>query len=136
MGTMADLNDPLVVAFERCTLQPHEFHHREHLWVAWCYLHALPFEHALARFTVHVQRLAAHFGAPQKYHATITWVYLLELDAAMREHPELGFDALLERRPELGDKQLAARWYDADELASPAARVRFVLPRRARRSAA
>lgn len=128
---MAGLDDPLVVAFERCELLPEQFRHREHLFVAFCLLRELSLEQAIARYAAGIRRLAAHFGAPQKYHATITWVYLVALDAAMREHPELDFDGLLERRPDLRSRDLPARWYDADELASPEARVRFVLPRRA-----
>lgn len=128
---MAGLDDPFVVAFERCELRPAQFGHREHLYVAFCYLRALSLEQAIARYAVGIQRLAASFGVADKYHATITWVYLVALDAAMHEHPELGFDDLLERRPDLRARDLPARWYDADELTSAEARVRFVLPRRA-----
>jgi hypothetical protein len=33
---MNTLTDPLVQAFEQATLDPTAFHHREHLYVAWC----------------------------------------------------------------------------------------------------
>jgi hypothetical protein len=125
--------ETLVRAFEDATVDPKTFGHRQHLYVAWCYLRELPLEEALARFVAHLRRLTTAHGAPEKYHATITWTYLVALNDAMTEHPELGFDELLLACPELLDHRggVLAAHYDREELASPRARQRFVLPRRA-----
>ena len=126
-------NDPLVRAFESAAVDPRAFGHREHLYVAWCYLRELPLEEALPRYVRHLRQLVAALGAPQKFHATMTWAYLVLLDEAMRD-PALqggGFDALLARHPSLlrhPDGALAEH-YDREQLDSEAARQRFVLPR-------
>lgn len=126
------LTDALVRAFEERTVDPKAFGHRQHLYVAWCYLRALPLEEAIGRYAAHLRRLATAHGAPEKYHATITWAYLVALHDAMAEHPELGFDELLGTCPELLDREngVLAVHYDPEELASARARHRFVLPRR------
>ena len=127
------LADPLVVAFEQATLDPAAFHHREHLYVAWCYLRALPPEEALARYARHLRKLAAIHGVPHKFHATFTWAYVALLHDAMERAPGVGFDALLEENPGLLDHKEGAVYahYDHAELAADTARRRFVLPRRA-----
>jgi hypothetical protein len=127
------LTDPLVQAFEAATLAPTAFGHREHLYVAWCYLRSLPPEDALARYVHHLRKLAAALGAPERFHATITWAYLVLLHAAMECSPNVSFDDLLTAHPALQDHRGGAltAHYARDELESEAARRYFVLPRRA-----
>ena len=124
--------DELVRAFETATVDPAQFHHREHLLVAFTYLRTLSLEQALARYVEHLRRLTIALGVPEKFHATMTWTYVVALADAMAEHPSLGFDALLEACPELLDHRagVLAMHYDREELDSPRARARFVLPRR------
>lgn len=127
------LHDPLVLAFESGTIEPSTFRHREHLYVAWCYLRALPLEEALARYVRHLRCLTTALGAPGKFHATITWGYLILLDQAMQDvEVRDDLDALLARNPSLLEPpaRALASHYAADELESVAARQRFVLPRR------
>lgn len=123
------LADPLVQAFEQAQLDPSRFHHREHLFVAWCYLQAMPLEDALARYVRHLRKLVKVLGAEQKFHRTMTWGWLVLLDAAMDASPGLSFDALLAAHPELVKLDaLRAHWPQAT-LDSTEARRRFVLPR-------
>ena len=122
----------LVRAFESCTVDPSTFHHREHLLVAFTYLRELSLERALVRYVEHLRELTVALGVPEKSHATITWTYVVALADAMAEHPQLDFDALLRECPQLLDHRegVLATHYDREELASPRARARFVLPRR------
>lgn len=126
--------DALVRAFEERTIDPETFGHREHLYVAWHYLREMPLDEAITRYVRHLRRLTTALGAPEKYHATITWAYLIALHDAMAEHPGLDFDELVRVHPELLDHRngVLAMHYDPAELASVRARDRFVLPRRAR----
>ena len=126
------LNDPLVRAFEDAAVDPAGFHHREHLYVAWCYLRELPLEDALARYVRHLRRLAAALGVPGKFHATITWAYVLLLDDAMQRAPRASFDELMALNPPLTDHKSGALYahYDRAQLDGEDARRRFVLPRR------
>lgn len=120
------MNDPLVRAFEAATIDPSAFGHREHLYVAWCYLRTLPLEEALARYVRHLRALTIALGVPQKFHATMTWAYVLLLHDAMERSPDAPFDDLL---PLLEHPRAIHAHYDASELASAEARRRFVLPK-------
>ena len=124
--------DPLVEAFEAATLDPAAFHHREHLYVAWWYLRELPVEEALARYVRHLRALTVALGACQKFHATMTWAYVVLLDAAMQRAPGATFDELLAGNPGLLVPRGGAllEHYDREQLDSDEARKRFVLPRR------
>ncbi|MCI0672618.1 MAG: hypothetical protein L0Y64_19405, partial [Myxococcaceae bacterium] len=57
----------LVAAFEACTLPGEQFHHREHLLVAWAYLREAPFLDAATRYVGALRRYAASLGAAEKY---------------------------------------------------------------------
>jgi hypothetical protein len=114
----------LVAAFEACTLPASEFHHRQHLQVAWwCLRHAPPLD-AMARFVSSLRRYAAHLGKPELYHETVTWAFLLHINERLErggrarswaafaaDHPELFGRALLDGywRPETLDSALARR---------------------------
>lgn len=126
------LNDPLVEAFENGTLDVARFHHREHLYVAFCYLRALPPEEALARYVRHLRALTVRLGVPEKFHATMTWAYVVLLDEAMRRLPDATFDELMAQNPALLDHRGGALYahYDRAQLDTVDARRAFVLPRR------
>ena len=128
------ITDPLVRAFENATIDPRQFHHREHLYVAWCYLRSLPPEQAVARYVQHLRKLVEVLGVPQKFHATITWAYVVLLHDAMERSPDLDFDALLAKNPALLDSKAGVLYehYDRRQLESDEARSRFVLPRLSR----
>ncbi len=129
---MTPINDPLVIAFERAAIEPGTFGHRDHLYVAWCYLRVLPLEDALARFVRHLRALTSALGVPHKYHATITWGFVVLLHDAMVASPGVTFDALLVAHPLLLEKPPSALCdhFDPAVLESAEARERFLLPRR------
>lgn len=123
----------LVARFESCALPPWAFGHREHLFVAWAYLRAQPFEEGAMRFVTQLKKFAAHHGATSKYHATITWTLLHVLAEAIDENPHADFDALLAARPDLLDARGALlALYDRDVLDSDRARRVPLLPRTTR----
>ena len=125
------LSDPLVKAFETASVDPAAFRHREHLYVAWCYLRELSPEDALARYVHHLRHLAAALGVPQTFHATITWAYVVLLYDAMEGSPGASFEELVERNPALFDHRAGTlyEYYQREQLDSAEARRRFVLPR-------
>jgi hypothetical protein len=55
-------DDEFLAAFEACTLQ--DFHHRDHVKVAYLYLRRHPLDDAIAKVRTGLQALAAAWGAP------------------------------------------------------------------------
>lgn len=117
-------------AFEACSLSGDEFHHSDHLRVAWLYLCSLPLLVAIERFRECLQRFARHHGAPGLYHETITWAYLLLIHERM--NGEASFEIFRAANPDLFSwkPSILDRYYRAETLASERARRTFLLPDR------
>ena len=117
-------------AFERGEIPPADFDHRAHVRVAWVYLReSASLEAATARMRAAIQRFAAAANASQKYHETITvlWMRLLA-DAAARVRQPCELADLLAACPELADKDLPLKYYSRERLFSDAARSGWIEP--------
>jgi hypothetical protein len=117
-------------AFERGEIAPADFDHRAHVRVAWVYVREGPsLDAATARMRAAIQQFAAAANAAQKYHETITvlWMRLLADAAAGLEAP-CELDAVLEQYPELADKNLPLKYYTRERLFSDEARASFIAP--------
>jgi hypothetical protein len=118
-------------AFEAGDVTPAQFDHQAHLRVAWVYLHesATPGE-ALVLVRDAIRRFAAAAGASQKYHETITvlWMRLLEAARARGASGELA--DVLAAHPELADKDLPLKYYSRERLFSDEAREAWIEPDR------
>jgi hypothetical protein len=116
-------------AFERGEVSPAAFDHRAHVRVAWVYVREGPtFDAATTRMREAIRRFAAAANAAQKYHETITvlWMRLLA-EAAGRVAPcELA--ELFEQCPELADKDLPLKYYSRERLFSDEARREWIAP--------
>ncbi len=80
-------DEELLLAFENHTLK--QFHHADHIHVAWLYLRRYPTAEALSRFTESLKRFAAAKGAPERYHETITWAYVFLINERRLRTPQL-----------------------------------------------
>ncbi len=69
-------NRELIAEFERGRV-PGEFHHADHVRVAFAYVSEFPLLEAMAKFSAALERFAFSKGKPHLYHQTITWAYLL-----------------------------------------------------------
>ncbi|HEV8629301.1 MAG TPA: hypothetical protein VGV61_03220, partial [Thermoanaerobaculia bacterium] len=87
--TLDTAEGDLIAAFESCALPSEAFHHADHVRMAWLYLQRLQPLEALARFTTALQRFAAHHGAPERYHATITLAFFFLIAERQARRPEL-----------------------------------------------
>ncbi len=126
-------DDELVARFEAGTLAPADYHHREHLRIAFAMLRGADFGEAALRFRSALGRYAAALGATAKIHETLTWAYLALVHARMQDAADACSLDLLARCPELLDHRggALARHYDVAAItASPLARRVFVLPER------
>lgn len=123
-----------LAAFESCALQPGEFHHSDHVRVAWMMLEDGPLEEALARFSQSLRRFAAHVGANDLYHQTITWTYLFAInERRQRLAPGHDWPTFEAANPDLfsDHRGFMGRYYSPELLESNLAKQSYVLPDRA-----
>ena len=120
----------LLDRFVDTTLPADQFHHRQHVQVAWLFVrhHGMPA--ALAEFSAAIKRFADAKGATGLYHETITWAFLLLIaDRQARTQVDTwdDFEAanadLLTWKP-----SILERYYSKELLASELARRTFLMP--------
>lgn len=125
------MSDDLIRRFEDGTLPSTEFHHRDHVRLAWLYLKEEPVLGALTRFTEGLKRFAARHGHAGLYHETITWAYFFLIHERMAQGEEgETWDSFAVRNPDLltWKPSVLDSYYQAETLASPLAKRVFVLP--------
>lgn len=128
-GASAWSDEDFLRAFEDLSFPADQFHHREHIRVAWLYLKSSDATRAAERMTVGILRFANHQGATRKYHHTLTVAWMRLVAAALVETPE-GYDfaKFLAEHPELGDKDLLKKYYSPELVQNNAAREGWVEP--------
>jgi len=126
------MNDrEFVAAFEACTIANTDFHHADHVRLAWICLREDPLIEAIGRFTAALQRFAAHHGVPDLYHETITWAYMLLIYERMqRDGAPADWESFRAANGDLFDRKpsILERYYSRETLRSDLARRIFVLP--------
>lgn len=117
-------------AFRDTSLPTATFHHRDHVRMAWIYVREFGAADAPARFAADLQQYARAKGVPGLFHATITTAYLALVAERVAETPDLSWDAFAAAHPDLltWKPGILDRFYSADRLWSPLARVQFVMP--------
>jgi hypothetical protein len=125
-------DDEFLAAFEARTLE--EFHHRDHIKVAYLYLRRHPLDEAIAKVRAGLQALAKAWGAPvddleQGYHETMTqaWVRLVYLTLSEGGAAQCA-DAFCDRQPELMQKIHLRLFYSRELLVTWEAKREFVEP--------
>jgi hypothetical protein len=114
--------------FEARTLPNAAFRHREHVRLTWIYLTMEPADAVAARLCRSLLELATGHGVAQRFHHTLTVAWVRIIAAAMAEHPDLPFDALVEACPLLLDKDAPLAYYTREHLYSETARECWVEP--------
>ena len=118
-----------IAAFERGDIDAEKFDHTAHIYMGWLYIGAYPLAEAIRRFDAALQRLVALLGAEDKYHATLTWFYLLLISE--RSASGERWSDFRRRNPDLFDsRNTLSRYYSHDMLFSERAKARFVMPDR------
>lgn len=107
------------------------FDHRAHLQMAYEALREHDVGTALVGTEAALRRVAAEHGHPEKFHATLTALWMLVVGERLARAPELGFEAFLAANEDLLDaRALPRRYYREGTLDDPVARRVFVLPDR------
>jgi hypothetical protein len=126
-------DDSLLREFESCSLQISDWHHREHVKVAYLLLIRFPFEVAIGRMKAGLQALNAAQGVPDQpdrgYHETMTQAWMRLVDFTIRQHgPAMNADQFLQRHPELTHPSTMRLFYSQQRLRSPAAKFDYLPP--------
>jgi len=130
--TTGTTSDGLVSDFERGHV-PGEFHHADHVRVAFAYVSQFPFLEAIERFSAALKRYALSKGKPNLYHETITWAYLFLIrERRARAGHTQTWEEFAARNPDLlvWKGGVLAKFYRQETLDSDLARHMFVLPDR------
>lgn len=120
--------DLIIEKFEAADIDPKQFNHEAHVYMGWLYVREFGLAGALTRFDEAIHNLVKKFGAEEKYHATITWLFLLLI--AERIEADEPWQLFKTRNADLlkNGRELLLRYYDDETLCSARARARFVLP--------
>ena len=122
-----------LAAFEAGQLSGKDFHHADHVRMAWLYLRSRPVLQAVADFSAALRRLATAHGKPNLYHETITWAYLFLIRERMDRDLECrDWKEFARANPDLLDwtHPILKRYYREETLKSEQARRLFMLPDR------
>jgi len=122
-------HDEFIRRFETDTLEG-EFHHADHVRLAYAYLSEYPPLAALERFAAALKRFAAARGKPQLYHETITHAYFFLIRERMARAEDGGWDAFARQNEDLfaWKPGILARYYQEATLASDLSRTVFLFP--------
>ena len=120
----------LLEGFVSTVLPADQFHHEQHVRVAWMFVrdHGMPA--ALGEFTAAIKRFADAKGAPGLYHETITWAFLLIVAERLARKPAATWDAFATDNADLlsWKPSILERFYSKELLGSALARETFVMP--------
>lgn len=130
--TLSAADRRFLADFEAGRIAPNDFHHREHLRLAYAYLCELPVSDAQARMKSALLDFLARNGVdPQKYHETLTGAWLLAVRHFMAGPDSYASaDAFIDANAELLDTRIMQTHYSEGRLFSEQARAMFVEPDR------
>ena len=118
-------------AFERGAIDADTFDHEAHVYIGWLYLRQYPLLYAIRRYCDALRQLTEQLGVPEKYHETITWFFLIQIDSRRRSAGESDWFEFRRRNPDLlRAGPLLARYYTPELLSAATARQHFLLPDR------
>ena len=120
----------LLERFVDTTLPADQFHHAQHVEVAWRFVRRYGMPAALGEFTTAIKRFADAKGATGLYHETITWAFLLIIAEREARTPSETWERFAAANADLLTWQpsILTRYYSKELLASDLARRTFVMP--------
>ncbi|MFM8532525.1 MAG: hypothetical protein ACKOEC_02870 [Acidimicrobiia bacterium] len=118
--------------FVDTSLPADQFHHRQHVQVAWMFVQRHGMPAALSEFTTAIKRFANAKGAHGLYHETITWAFLLLIADRQARRPAETWDAFERGNPDLltWKPSILERYYSKELLGSDIAKRSFLMPDR------
>jgi hypothetical protein len=124
--TAAD--EQFLAAFEAGKIANQDFHHRDHLRLAWIQIRRLGLDPASDAVTGAIRQFAARHGHGDRYHETMTRFWVRVVGMGIARHPTLAFDDLVAAEPHLLDKNLPYRHWSRERMDSAEARRQWMEP--------
>ena len=117
-------------SFVDTSLPADQFHHQQHVQVAWLFVRKHGMPAALAEFAGAIKRFADAKGATGLYHETITWAFLLLISERQARNPAQTWEVFAAANTDLlvWKPSILGRYYSKDLLASDLARRTFLMP--------
>jgi len=117
-------------SFVDTSLPADQFHHQQHVQVAWLFVRKYGMPGALGEFTAAIKRFADAKGATGLYHETITWAFLLLIAERQARNPSPGWAEFEAANPDLlvWKPSILGRYYSKELLTSDLARRTFLMP--------
>ena len=125
--------EELITQFESGSLPANEFHHADHVRMAFAYLRQYPLLQALEKFSAALRRFAVSQRKPNLYNETITWAYLFLIhERISRTEERQSWEQFATENPDLltWKDGVLKRYYAEETLQSDLAKRVFVLPDR------
>ena len=114
--------------FENLRLSAPEFHHADHVRVAFDILDKYDFAGACARYAGTIKSMAENVGALDKYNATITFAFMSVIAERKTNSNAANADSFIAANPDLLQRDILSNWYSKDRMTSAMARAQFLLP--------
>ena len=125
---MTHAEQMLLEQFENLHISAPDFHHADHVRVAFIMLNKYDFVDACSRYANTIKSMAHAVGVPDKYNATITFAFMSVI-AERKAYLEVeNTEDFLTKNPDLLRRDLLSVWYSKDRMTSAMARSQFLLP--------
>ena len=127
-STLTPDDDAFVAALFSGQIANQNFHHRDHLRLAWVQIHRLGMVRASEVVTRGIREFATRHGSADRYNDTMTRFWLRVVGIGLSRHPDLTFDELLAAEPHLLDKGLPFQHWSRATMISDSAKREWVEP--------
>jgi hypothetical protein len=119
-----------IAQFEGGVIAPENFHHCDHVRLAFAYLRNYPVLAALERFSSALKKFAAAAGKADRYNETITYAYLFLIRERMGRGCPRDWEEFASQNPDLllWRNGILDRYYEESTLKSELARRVFIFP--------
>jgi hypothetical protein len=121
-----------IEAFEDGAVDPDQFDHEAHIYVAWSYLEQFELEEAIDRFSAALRRLTKNLGVETKYHETITWFFMILIADRRSTSESNNWQVFRQCNADLFATRpsIVSQYYSNERLGTSLARTQFMLPDR------
>ena len=122
-------DEAFVQAFLHGDIPPAQFHHQDHLRLAWYLTSHQDLESATNLITSGIRAFATHHGHASKYHETLTQFWIRLVAHLVRHRPDItDFASFVATFPHLLDKDLPYQHWRRDTIHGDIARAQWVEP--------